>query len=251
MSKIALVSGASKGIGRALVEELISYGWHVIGVARSEEKLQELKKRYDEKFTAMTCDVAKREDVARVSQQLISERKIPSLFFLNAGVAGEAACESPEYFSLKKHEDLFAVNYFGALAWIEEWLPVCREKGLDTTFVAVSSLNAIFAPPTGSAYAASKAAIAKAFEGLALTYYGTNLHFAVVYPGPVATEGLKGNVPFIWSAERMAKYTVKKVLKGKTHIENSTFYSLVLRLLRMLPRSLVMKIIEDPNSNTP
>ena len=44
MNKIALVTGASRGIGKALVEDLIDRGWSVIGVARSEEKLADLKK---------------------------------------------------------------------------------------------------------------------------------------------------------------------------------------------------------------
>jgi 3-hydroxy acid dehydrogenase/malonic semialdehyde reductase len=245
MSKIALVTGASKGIGRALVEDLTRRGWQVIGVARSKEKLKDLEEEFGDRFIPVACDVAKHDEVARISQKLIEEEKIPSLFFLNAGVAGEVACETPNCFTLTKHEEVFDVNYFGVLSWVEAWIPVCKQQY--TTFVVTSSVNAIFAPPTGSAYAASKAAIAKAFEGLALTYYQSNLRFAVVYPGPVATEGLKGNVPFVWSAERMAKYMVSKVLKGKTHIENSIFYSLFTRLLRFLPRSFVMRILGHNN----
>ncbi len=245
MSKIALVTGASKGIGRALVEDLIRRDWQVIGVARSKEKLQDLEKEYGDQFIAVACDVAKQEEVARVSQKLIIDEKIPSLFFLNAGVAGEAACESVDCFSIRKHKEVFDVNYFGVLSWVEEWLPVCKQQ--NTTFVVTSSVNAIFAPPTGSAYAASKAAVAKAFEGLALTYHNANLRFAVVYQGPVATEGLKGKLPFVWSAERMAKYMVSKVLKGKTHIENSVFYSLFTRLLRVLPRSFVIRLLGHNN----
>lgn len=243
MSKIALVTGASRGIGKALVEELIDRGWSVIGVARSEEKLTELKKRYSERFIVAVCDISSREQVRNVSQNLAEQELIPSLFFLNAGVAGEACLESADKFSRSKHQEVFEINYFGVLSWIEEWLPLCKKR--EATFVATSSVNAFFAPPTGSAYAASKAAIARSFEGFALTYHNSNFHFSVVYPGPVATDGLKveGKVPFVWSADRMAKYMVNKVLKGKTHIENSTFYSLLTRLLRMLPRSLVMRIL--------
>ncbi len=241
MSKIALVTGASRGIGAALVGDLIAKGWIVIGVARSKEKLQSLSELYKGRFIPVVCDVSKREEVACVSQRLIGEGKVPSLFFLNAGLAGEVACESADCFYLSKHKELFATNYFGVLSWVEEWLPVCQ--GQKTTFAVTSSINAIFAPPRGSAYAASKAAIAKAFEGLGITYYNTNLQFAVVYPGPVATEGFKGKVPFIWSAEKMAKYMVGKVLTGKLHIENSTFYPLLTRLLGILPRSFVLRFL--------
>ena len=78
------------------------------------------------------------------------------------------------------------------------------------TFVATGSVNALFAPPMGSGYAASKAAIAKAFEGLSLSYPQQKVSFSTVYAGPSATEGLKGNVPFVWKADRMAKYMIKK-----------------------------------------
>ncbi len=161
---------------------------------------------------------------------------------MNAGIAGEAACESSSDFILAKHNQIFATNYFGVLSWVEEWLPTSMKHGA-ITFVATGSVNAIFAPPMGSAYAASKAAIAKAFEGLSITYPQSKAIFSVVYAGPIATEGLKGNLPFTWEADRMARYMIKKALKGKTHIENSVFYSLLSRLLRLLPNKLTMKIL--------
>ncbi|MBN4067208.1 SDR family NAD(P)-dependent oxidoreductase [Simkania negevensis] len=241
--KVALVTGASRGIGKELVEELIHQGWYVAGIARSEERLQNLKDKFSDHFLGLTCDVSCREAVKSASQELISTGWIPSLFFLNAGIAGDAACESIERFDVEKHRELFDTNYFGVLNWVEEWLPVCQNSN-STIFVATSSINAIFAPPTGSAYAASKAAIAKAFEGLSLTYHSSkNLHFLVVYPGPVKTEGLKGKVPFIWEPARMAKYMIKNSLKKKSHMENSLFYAIFSRMLRILPAGLVMRIL--------
>lgn len=90
-------------------------------------------------------------------------------------------------------------------------------KNGGANFIATSSINAIFAPPTDSAYAASKAAIAKAFEGLSLTYFATSLKFSVVYPGPIDTPGLKvkKRLPFTWSPEKMRKYMVNCALKGR------------------------------------
>jgi len=104
----------------------------------------------------------------------------------------------------------------GVLGWVEFWEKPCIENG-GANFIVTSSVNAIFAPPTGSAYAASKAAIAKAFEGLSLTYFGTPLKFSVVYPGPVDTPGLKVNrrLPFTWRPEKMGSYMVDCALQGK------------------------------------
>jgi len=106
-----------------------------------------------------------------------------------------------------------------------------------------SSINAIFAPPTGSAYCASKAAIAKAFESLSLTYFGTNLHFSVVYVGPVDTAGLKGNLPFTWKAEKMGRYMVDFAFSQKERGDPSLFYRAFCSFLRALPAKYTMKIL--------
>lgn len=240
--KIALVTGASSGIGEALSRELVKRGWSVIGIARSLEKLSSLQKELGSAFMPFMCDVSKKADIERASKQLIEQKIIPSHFFLNAGIAGEKVIENPNAFNLSMHEQIMAVNYFGVLAFVEFWEKPCQENGR-TNFIVTSSINAIFAPPTGSAYCASKAAIAKAFESLSLTYFGTNLKFSVIYSGPVATEGLKGNLPFTWKPEKMAKYMADFALKGKPKGEPSIFYAVLCRLLRLLPHKWTMKVL--------
>ncbi len=108
-----------------------------------------------------------------------------------------------------------------------------------------SSINAIFAAPAGSAYSASKAAVAKAFESLALTYFGTNLRFSVVYPGPVDTAGLKTpkKLPFTWTAEKMGKCMVDFALSNNSYCEPSFFYKIVTRFLRVLPVKYTMRFL--------
>jgi len=232
--KIALVTGASSGIGAALCRDLVSRGWSVFGVARGADALEKIRQEAGSSFTPVICDVSDKNAISQVSKEILANGKCPSLFFLNAGIAGEQAVENPDKFDLALHEKIMAVNYFGVLAWIEFWEKPASQNG-GAHFVATSSVNAIFAPPAGSAYAASKAAIAKAFEGLSLTYFDSNLSFSVVYPGPVNTPGLKGTLPFTWEAKRMAKYMVDCALKGKIRCEPSVFYGVLTRLLRSIP----------------
>lgn len=242
--KVALVTGASSGIGEAISRELAKRGWLVIGVARSEGKLDRIKNDLQDAFMPMVCDVSKREDIKSCSQAILSMNLHPSLFFLNAGAAGETAIENPERFDLNIHEKIMQVNYFGVLAWVEFWEKPCRENG-GAKFIATSSINAFFAPPLGSAYSASKAAIAKAFESLSLTYFNTNLRFSVVYPGPVDTAGLKTpkQLPFTWKPEKMANCMVDFALSSKSRCEPIFFYKVLTRLLRALPDKYIMKLI--------
>src|SRR5690606_3511029 len=115
-SDIALVTGASKGIGYALVEELILNGWKVVGVARSKAALDEMSKKFGEDaFISCECDVSDNEAVQATSKRLQARGIIPTLFFLNAGIAGEAACEDVNVVSTQKHKEIFDTNYFGVL----------------------------------------------------------------------------------------------------------------------------------------
>lgn len=216
----------------------------MIGVARSVDKLSKLKEELQDSFISIICDVSKSENVEKVSQEILAQQLFPSLFFLNAGIAGEAVIEDPNRFNLKIHEKIMQINYFGVLSWIEFWEKPCQENG-GANFIATSSVNAIFAPPTGSAYSASKAAIAKAFESLSLTYFGTNLRFSVVYPGPVETAALKGNLPFTWKPEKMGKYMVDFSLSNRSRCEPFLFYKFVTRLLRVLPVKYTMKFLRQ------
>lgn len=238
---IALVTGASSGIGAALSIELVKRGWTVIGVARSADKLMQMQ---NDSFIPMVCDVSKKEDIKAVSRQLLQQNLYPSLFFLNAGISGESAAEDPAKFDCTFHEKIMQVNYFGVLNWIEFWEKPCQQHG-GAKFIATSSITAFFAMPSGSAYSASKAAIAKAFEGLALTYSGTNLQFCVVYPGPVDTPGLRAprRPPFTWKPEKMAKYMVDFALSSKTSGAPFYFYNMVMHILHGLPTKFVRKLL--------
>lgn len=242
---IALVTGASTGIGEALSRELVEQGWFVIGLARSKDKLSNLQKEFGNAFMPVVCDVSDKSDIEKASKHILEQNLRPSHFFLNAGIAGEKAIESTDAFDLSIHEKIMAVNYFGVLAFVEFWEKPCQENG-GANFIVTGSMNAVFATPTASAYCASKAAIAKAFESLSLTYFGTNLKFSVIYSGPVATEGIKGNWPFTWNPNKMAKYMVDFSKKGKSHGEPSLYYAVLCRLLRSLPHKWTMKILKNP-----
>lgn len=239
--RIALVTGASSGIGEALSLELVNNNWQVIGVARSKEKLNALGDSFPKgSFFPYHCDVSDAKEVEKVSSEIKKEIGIPSLFFLNAGTAGESALE-PDYLDPAFHQHIFDVNYFGVLHWVKAWEKACQNAG-GATFMVTGSVNAFFSPPRGSAYSASKAAIARAFQGMQLSYANTNLNFSVVFSGAVDTQGLKGNVPFKWSPERMAKYMIKKALQKKPRSEPSLFYSLFSRLMGILPKPVVLKL---------
>ena len=175
---IALVTGASSGIGEALTRELLSKDWMVIGMARRVEKLNAIKNELGSSFIPIPCDISDKSDIRRACQNILDQGLCPNLFFLNAGIAGEKVVENAEAFTVAMHERVMAVHYFGVLSFVECFEKPCLHNG-GAHFIVTSSVNAIFAPPTGSAYCASKAAISKAFESLSLNLLRKKLDLLV------------------------------------------------------------------------
>lgn len=80
---IALVTGASSGIGEALTRELISKGWVVVGIARRIEKLNAIKNETGPSFSPIVCDVSNKSDIHRPCKNILDKGLCPTLFFLN------------------------------------------------------------------------------------------------------------------------------------------------------------------------
>jgi 3-hydroxy acid dehydrogenase/malonic semialdehyde reductase len=242
--EIALVTGASSGIGKALVIELLAQGYEVIGVARSIDKLEKLQAELqNDHFFIYFCDVSDLENVKQVYNKLKQDKKIPRFFFLNAGGASFESEGPVRPVNLQEHRKVFALNYYGALNFVEQWDDACIENG-GATFMVTSSLNAIFAPPGGSAYAAAKAAISKAFDGFNLTYFGKNLRFLSVFCGPVDTPMQSNKFPFTLAPEKVARFMIKKAKKGVRHSYPSWFYLILAKLLNALPEKQVFQILD-------
>ena len=159
--KIILVTGASKGIGAALSEALVQRNAVVLEISRSTDKLLKLQRLLGKNFIPRPCDVSDQKSIAILSKNLMQEQLIPSVFFLNAGIAGNQATETSG-FELEKHRQLMDVNYFGVLAFVQIWKDICMEKD-GAHFIVTSSVSAIWAPPRENGYATSKIAITRTF----------------------------------------------------------------------------------------
>jgi len=240
-TKTCLITGASSGIGKALAEEMIAKGWRVIGIARREAQLREIQKHLGASFIPYICDVGSLEQIRKISAEIKASDLKPTLFFLNAGMGD---IETKWQVSTEAHKKTFDVNYFGVIAWVEEFLPIAKQLG-GGTFVATSSIVSLFTPPGAAAYGASKAALVNSFQSLRLSYLKDKIGFSLVLPGPVDTYMLKGaqNLPFTHNPNKEASYIIKQVFKGKKVIEPAWFYSTLFRLTWWLPDSATLKLL--------
>lgn len=223
--------------------ELLEDGYEVYGISRSKDKLTTLETKMNHPLLHLyPCDVSDLSSVKKISFELKNKNITPQLLFLNAGIAGKRAMEPLDKLETSIHRDIFAVNYYGVLNFVEQWLAPCDANG-GATFIVSSSINAIFSPPSASAYSASKAAISKAFDGLRLTHAGSNLKFLNIFCGPVNTPGLVGKLPFTWHPQKMAKYIIKNAKRGKSNSYPSKFYLILAKLLNIIPTKYVSNLM--------
>ena len=176
--RLALVTGASRGIGLAIARALGAAGAHVVRLARS------LADRSTDRETDVRCDLTDPRQVDRAVARLFDTRGVPDLVINNAGLffVKPLADTSAEEFART-----VAVNLAGPFAIVHAALPRMVERG-SGHFVTIGSIADHVGLPGSGAYAASKFGIRGLHEVLAAELAGTGVRASLVSPGPVDTE---------------------------------------------------------------
>ena len=178
-----LITGASRGIGRAVALELANRGHQVIATARQPEALADLP--VDQR---LRLDVTDQDSVDRAVE---AAGEIDALVS-NAGATVRAPLESVP---LAEVEKLFQLNTFGALRVAQAVLPAMRQRGTGR-LVFVSSIQGRLVLPIIAPYGASKWALEAFAEGLAIEAGHFGVKVSIVQPGAVATNGAAGAKSF-------------------------------------------------------
>jgi short-subunit dehydrogenase len=179
--RIAVVTGASSGIGEATARELARRGYRVVCVARRRERLEPLAEELGGEVEV--CDVSDRDDVERAAAAILERHPRINLLVNNAGIPGRG-----DFFTLdpERIEAVLRTNYLGAV-----WMTRALERGLGSgsnVVNVVSVAGTVSFAPAGP-YAASKhaqLAFSRSLAGL-LAARGAQVH--TVLPGFVETEG--------------------------------------------------------------
>lgn len=247
-TKTCVVTGASSGIGRELALQMVKRGWKVIGIARRGNLLKELQQiAGTNKFVPLECDSSDVDQIHAACEKIRNLKLQPTLFFLNAGMGEPQYDFDPLILTNQK---TFNTNYFGPLAWIDEWLSEVKACG-GGTFVATVSALALVALPGGNAYSSSKAALAHCFDSLRRQYLYENIGFSSVFSGPVDTNMLKGaprKLPFTHTAAEEAKHIIEQVFARKKNIYPSWVYAATFKTLNLLPDWAIVKLANNKTS---
>lgn len=186
--KIALITGASSGIGRATAIEFARAGYHLALAARRkdllEQLVEELHVRHPKgKFLAVGCDVGDLQSVRGLSEKVSAEFDHLNILINNAGAF--------EYGPLEKSSkigELIACNVNGMI-WVTRALLPLLEKSVGlgqwTKVINVGSISGLWGMPNLSTYCASKFAVTGFTNSLAREFTSKGIHVGGIYPGPV------------------------------------------------------------------
>jgi NAD(P)-dependent dehydrogenase (short-subunit alcohol dehydrogenase family) len=184
-----LVTGATKGIGRALSKRLASLGHHVVGLARSVE---------DASFpgTLVSVDLSDRRATDKALKEVTADFSfdgvVNNVGFVRMGRIGEI--------DIDQLEESFVRNLTPAVQTVQAVLPAMREKGWGR-IVNLSSLT-IIGIPNRTAYAGAKSALGSFTRTWAMELAEQGITVNAVAPGPTETEMFRENTPVGSEAER-------------------------------------------------
>lgn len=175
--RVALITGASRGIGAAVAEVLAGNGARVIRVART------LQGGIQGPFQDLPCDLTDPEQVTRLASRVLAEHGPPDIVVSNAGAFLLRTLEDTEVGELDLQ---LAVNIRAPFAVAKGFLPSMRAAGRGC-FITVGSIADHTAFPENAAYAASKYGLRGLHETLLAEYRGTGVRLTLISPGPTDT----------------------------------------------------------------
>ena len=186
--KVIVVTGASSGIGREVAKKIGEAGGTVILVARTREKLEELRDEVEEAGgTAHVhpADLSDMEDIDRVADEILDQHARVDILVNNAGRSIRRSVEA-SYNRFHDYERTMQLNYFGAVKLILKLLPGMRERK-SGHIINVSSIGVQTNTPRFSAYVASKAALDAFSRCMAPEVVGDRVSVTTVYMPLVRT----------------------------------------------------------------
>ena len=205
--RVAIVTGASSGIGRATVELFARSGALVTAFARSTDKLNQLAATDPDRILAVEGDVADAAAIERLFSAAESRHGACDILINNAGMVAPNRLEN---ITLDNWDRVFAVNVRGAFLASKRALPsmTARRSGAIVNVASISGVLGAEKFPRFTSYNASKAALIAFTEALAVEVKDSGVRVNCVSPGSVDTEmwaGVSGGAPAAMTPQDVAE----------------------------------------------
>jgi short-subunit dehydrogenase len=250
---MAIITGASSGIGWALAQVLSREGCKVGLIARRKDKLAELAEQLKSSGGTVAeapADVADRTAVSVAIGTLRRQLGPVDLLIANAGVGVPTLLEPMNVGDIER---TFAVNVLGAVYSIAAVLPEMLSRGRGH-IAGISSLGAYKGLPGESAYCASKAALSTYLEGLRIHLRGRGIRVSTLCPGFVSTPMTAMNkfpMPGLLTAQQAAERIVHALKRGRKVYDFPWQTAFLTKMSRWLPDWALARAMHGYNQDPP
>jgi short-subunit dehydrogenase len=183
-----LITGASSGIGEATALKIGAAGGHVLLVARTKSKLEEVAESIEGLggfASVYPCDLTDVEDIDRMAEEVLRDQGRVDILVNNAGKSIRRSVDR-SYDRFHDYQRTMQLNYFAPVKLILDLLPVMREQGFGH-IVNISSIGLQVNTPRFAAYLASKAALDAFSRSIGPEVIGDGVHLTTVYMPLVKT----------------------------------------------------------------
>jgi NAD(P)-dependent dehydrogenase (short-subunit alcohol dehydrogenase family) len=203
--KTALITGASKGLGKAMALALAEAGATLVLASRDEEKLREVARGVEaagSKAFVFKADVTSESDVLSLEKAVRSELGGIDILINNAGINIRKPVTD---FTLDEWESVIRTNLTSVFLMCRSFVPQMKGKGYGR-IINMTSIMSHVSLPERTAYSSSKAALLGFTKALALELASEHITVNGISPGPFATEM---NLPIVNDPERNAAFVAK------------------------------------------
>ena len=183
-SKVAIITGAGSGIGKAIAQAFVREGASVVIAGRDGKKLELTAAEIGPQCVAVAADVSRADDVQKLVQATIEKFKRIDILVNNAAVLLPGTAEQ---LSEEDFDQTFAVNVRGLWLLSRAVLPQMRAAG-NGSIINIGSVLSTLGARNRVAYAASKGAVLAMTRAMALDHAAENIRVNCICPGIVETE---------------------------------------------------------------
>jgi NADP-dependent 3-hydroxy acid dehydrogenase YdfG len=188
--KIAIVSGASRGLGAAIAKALVGKGALVYGLARSSDLLNKLQTELGNHFVPVVLDITQQAQVKKWVQQTFSENHPPSILINNAGVGTFAKVDET---TTEAWTNQLSTNLNGLFYLTSAISPLMKASSQSAHIINIGSILSNVARTDATAYCASKFGVRGFTEALMLELRHFNIKVTGLYPGSIETDFLRNS----------------------------------------------------------
>ena len=182
--KIAVITGASSGLGASLADALITKGATVYGLARNADKLQAIENRLRENFIAVSIDITNQKDISSWVQDTFSNSHIPDILINNAGAGYFTKIDE---LSLERWHEMINTNLNGAFYITSSIVPLMKKKTNTSHIINIGSILGKTTRAESAAYSATKYGMQGFSEALFKELRSYKIKVTCVNPGSIDT----------------------------------------------------------------